>query len=323
MMQVEVSDQKLVNFQPKMEASACYLEVDNHLLLIQQGQGKTDEGSWGVPAGKLEQGETPEMAAKRELLEETGIQPQSFFQFVYLGTLYIRKPDLDYVYYMFKVHLDQKPNIHLSSEHSNYQWAKDEDFKNLPLRPGVKEALRYYKNGSLFWQKNQSISSKIDFRFAPAQPTQRSLIHQWLDQKYIKEWIHGVGLQNTLNGLEKFFRGESDTTYWIGYDEDIPFAFLITSPEGNDATTLDLFICNLNYLGKGLSVPMIQEFLITHFPHIKRVLIDPEATNTSAIHVYQKVGFKIVGEFIASWHPVLHYQMELQMKDILNERMEK
>lgn len=33
-MQVEVSDQKLVNFQPKMEASACYLEVDNRILLI-------------------------------------------------------------------------------------------------------------------------------------------------------------------------------------------------------------------------------------------------------------------------------------------------
>jgi len=46
---------------------------------------------------------------------------------------------------------------------------------------------------------------------------------------------------------------------------------------------------------------------------MKRVLIDPEATNTKAIHVYQKVGFKIVEQFIASWHPVPHYQMELDM----------
>jgi len=92
---------------------------------------------------------------------------------------------------------------------------------------------------------------------------------------------------------------------------------LITSSEGNDATTLDLFICNLNYLGKGLSVPMIQKFLITHFPNIKRVLIEPEATNARAIHVYEKVGFKITGEFIANWNPVPHYQMELNMKDLL------
>lgn len=164
--------------------------------------------------------------------------------------------------------------------------------------------------------KKRLASSKIDFHFAPAKLTQRSLIHQWLDQKYIKEWIHGIGLQNTLNGLEKFFQGASDTTYWIGYDKDIPFAFLITSPEGNDAITLDLFICNPSYLGKGLSVPMIQVFLMTHFSEAKKVLIDPEATNMRAIHVYEKAGFKIIDEFIASWHPVLHYQMELYMKDL-------
>jgi len=81
------------------------------------------------------------------------------------------------------------------------------------------------------------------FHFSPAKPSQRALIQAWLEQKHIKEWIHGKGLQNTLNGLEKFFQGTSSTTYWIGYDKDVPFAFLITSPEGNDGTTLDLFIC--------------------------------------------------------------------------------
>jgi RimJ/RimL family protein N-acetyltransferase len=153
--------------------------------------------------------------------------------------------------------------------------------------------------------------------FSPAKSSQRALIHQWLEQKHVKEWMHGTGLQNTLDGLEKFLQGASNTTYWIGYDKETPFAFLITSPEGNDATTLDLFICDLNYLGKGLAVSMIREFLITHFSHVKRVLIDPEATNIRAIHAYEKAGFKIIGEFIASWHPVPHYQMELLMHDLL------
>ncbi len=157
----------------------------------------------------------------------------------------------------------------------------------------------------------------IVFRFTPAESSQRDLLYRWFEQKHIKEWMHGVGLQNTLNGLEKFFLGESTTTYWIGYDKDTPFAFLITSPEGEDATTLDLFICDLNYLGKGIAVPMIKEFLRSQFSHMKRVLIDPEATNARAIHVYQKVGFKIVAEFIASWHPVPHYQMELLMRDLM------
>ena len=83
------------------------------------------------------------------------------------------------------------------------------------------------------------------FHFAPVKPSQGVFIHEWLEQKHIKEWMHGVGLQNTLNGLEKFFQGVSDTTYWIGYDKAIPFAFLITSFEGKDAITLDVFICKL------------------------------------------------------------------------------
>jgi hypothetical protein len=31
--------------------------------------------------------------------------------------------------------------------------------------------------------------------------------------------------------------------------------------------------------------------------------------------VYKKVGFKIIGEFIATWHPVPHYKMRLSMKE--------
>ena len=161
------------------------------------------------------------------------------------------------------------------------------------------------------------------FKFAPAQSSQRKLIHQWLEQKHIQEWMHGVGLQNTLNGLEKFFQGAGNTTYWIGYDLETPFAFLITSTEGKDAITLDLFICDLDYLGKGLAAAMIREFLVSQFSHVKRVLIDPEATNARAIHVYQKVGFKIVGKFIASWHPVPHYQMELYMQDLLKSKTQE
>lgn len=171
-----------------------------------------------------------------------------------------------------------------------------------------------------FWTKQTNPDSLPTFHFASAKFSQRSTLHQWFEQKHIKEWMHGVGLESTLKGLEKFFQGTSTTTYWVGYDNDVPFAFLITSPEGEDAITLDLFICDLNYLGKGIAVPMIQEFLITQFPKVKRVLIDPEATNTRAIHVYKKVGFKVIGEFTASWHPVPHYQMELDMRDLLNTR---
>lgn len=156
----------------------------------------------------------------------------------------------------------------------------------------------------------------IHMDFVPITPSDRPLIHRWFQQEHIREWLHGAGLQNTINGIEKFFQNASPTTYWIAYDKEIPFAFLITSFAEEDTITLDVFICDVRYLGKGLAAPMIRQFLLSEFPHIKRVLIDPEVANVRAIHVYQKVGFKIVGEFIASWHPVPHYQMELLMKDL-------
>lgn len=167
---------------------------------------------------------------------------------------------------------------------------------------------------------DQVISSKFRFAFKPVQQNQRLLIHSWITQDHIKEWLHGDGLRNTIEDLDKFFMGTSWGGHWIAYDNDIPFAYLLTSEAGEDAITLDLFICDLNYLGKGIAVQMIQELLISQFPHVKRVLIDPEANNKRAIHVYQKVGFKIIGEFIASWHPVPHYQMELYMKDLLETK---
>lgn len=160
--------------------------------------------------------------------------------------------------------------------------------------------------------------SAFRFTFKPVEEHQTFFIHNWITQKHIAEWLHGDGLKNTIEDLENFFKGTSWGKHWIAYDKDIPFAYLLTSEAGTDALTLDLFICNLAYLGKGLSVQMIQEFLLSQFPNKQEVLIDPEATNTRAIHVYEKVGFRIIGEFIAPWHPVPHYSMQLDMKKLIN-----
>lgn len=145
---------------------------------------------------------------------------------------------------------------------------------------------------------------------------QKDLIHNWLKQDHIKQWLHGQGLSNTLEDLEKFFEGDSIFQHWIAYDNKTPFAYLLTSNDGSDAITLDLFIGNLNYLGKGLAAPMIKEFLVSQFANKKEVFIDPEASNIRAIRAYEKVGFKIIGEFIAPWHPVPHYKMSYQTQEI-------
>jgi ribosomal protein S18 acetylase RimI-like enzyme len=73
------------------------------------------------------------------------------------------------------------------------------------------------------------------------------------------------------------------------------------------------------YLGKDLSHILIQEFILSQFPQASEVLIDPEVTNTHAIHIYKKVGFTILGEFIPSHSPNLHYMMRLNMEKLMKD----
>lgn len=128
-------------FTAQVEIAACYLEIDHKLLLLQRAHGKFEPGKWGVPAGKLERHETAEEAAKRELFEETGI---SSSQIQYINSLYMRKPEMDYIYHLFKVPLDQMPEVHLSEEHLDYRWVSATDRETMPLMAGAEEALQNY-----------------------------------------------------------------------------------------------------------------------------------------------------------------------------------
>lgn len=178
----------------------------------------------------------------------------------------------------------------------------------------------------------------LNLNFKSADEAHRDLIHRWLKQDYIAEWIHGAGLQSTLSGLEKWIdypalnktvdRALTLTQHWIGYDGETPFVYLLTSnvdkhsdsvyarhaTQTGSAITLDIFMGNTNYLGKGIAATTIQTFLSDHFSDVTEIFIDPEKTNTKAVHVYQKAGFSMVDEFIAPWHPVPHYLMHRLMR---------
>lgn len=96
-----------------------------------------------MSAGRLENNETLEAAAKRKLLEETGICFEDS-QMQRLNSLYIRKPQVDDVYHLFKVQLNGLPKVHLSNKHQSYKWANSKDIEEMDLMDGAKEALNHY-----------------------------------------------------------------------------------------------------------------------------------------------------------------------------------
>ncbi|MGE5553183.1 MAG: NUDIX hydrolase [Betaproteobacteria bacterium] len=60
------------------------LDERGRVLLVRQYRKPLEEALWEVPAGKMEPGEDPELCARRELAEETGVTAE---QLVYLGRI--------------------------------------------------------------------------------------------------------------------------------------------------------------------------------------------------------------------------------------------
>ena len=58
-------------------SAVALIDVDGRVLLAQRPEGKSMAGLWEFPGGKVEPGESPEVALIRELKEELGIDTWS------------------------------------------------------------------------------------------------------------------------------------------------------------------------------------------------------------------------------------------------------
>ena len=60
---------------PAAASGTVVHDPDRGVLLLWRHRFTTDTWGWEIPAGRIDDGETPEEAARREALEETGWQP--------------------------------------------------------------------------------------------------------------------------------------------------------------------------------------------------------------------------------------------------------
>lgn len=128
-------------------AAALIMDPENRLLLLK----RTDSGCWGPPGGALELGEEVESAARRETLEETGLDIGRLELFgIFSGPeLYYRYPNGDQVANISIIYLtrDWRGNLHLNDEHTDASWFELGELPEKispPIKPVIKRLVEVY-----------------------------------------------------------------------------------------------------------------------------------------------------------------------------------
>ena len=121
------------NFNPKFDVVSCFVEYNGEILLLHRQDHKPEGNTWGVPAGKVDAGESLLEAMTREIQEETGlVLPSS--QLSYFGKVFVKYPDYDFVYHICHTKLDQIQKVAINhTEHKDFRWISPENALNMPL----------------------------------------------------------------------------------------------------------------------------------------------------------------------------------------------
>ncbi|MBU1082986.1 NUDIX domain-containing protein [Patescibacteria group bacterium] len=117
----------------RLSSHAVITDKDGRVLLL---YATYKNGSWGLPGGGVDPGETVEQTLHRECLEELG----SKIKILYLSGIYYHKK---YNSHVFVFRCELKSNkIKLSEEHSDYKYV---DVLELPKvqKQRVKECLDF------------------------------------------------------------------------------------------------------------------------------------------------------------------------------------
>jgi 8-oxo-dGTP diphosphatase len=115
---------------------ACIIEREGRLLVCERPAGKRHGGLWEFPGGKLEEGETPLAAARRELGEELGMEVtrvgEAEFAMVDPGSRF----RIEFV----PAEADGEPR---ALEHPRVAWLAEVDLETVPLAPSDREYVRF------------------------------------------------------------------------------------------------------------------------------------------------------------------------------------
>lgn len=120
---------------------------DNEIIVVRQYRYPIERVTIEIPAGKLDKGEEPLAAAKRELSEETGVESADI---TYIGGLY---PSVAYTDEM--IHMYMAKNLKYGEAH-----ADDDEFLDVEKIP-VDKFVEMIMNGEIMDSKTQAAVLKV------------------------------------------------------------------------------------------------------------------------------------------------------------------
>jgi len=189
------------------------------------------------------------------------------------------------------------------------------------------------------------MNSNCTLKFEKAQLKYLSEVTLWLDQPHVQEFWdnspeHKQDILIFMTGrkdVSPYFEGIFD--YWIGSINNEPFCLLMTSEISIHASdlsylwkshlstsgktcSLDFMIGNLKFLGKGLGGITLDAFCKfmqkENDQQIDTFIIDPAESNFKAKHVYEKGGFRVVGDFYRDFGLEKNVKHLLMVKHLSN-----
>lgn len=150
--------ESIPNFTPKTTISTIFLEFEKRVLLLKRSHKEDQPDTWGIPGGKCKKDETPEETLFRELQEETQLDFKEK-KVEYHGKRFARIPGWDYIIHLYRLSLDNKPEIKLNPiEHSAFEWVSLYGFKLMPIMKGQDEAFDVVY-GDKIWQRVKELST--------------------------------------------------------------------------------------------------------------------------------------------------------------------
>ena len=131
-----IYNEKPKDFIPDIEVVGCLVEHNGKILLLHRNYDKSQGGSWGIPAGKMDEKDANDIscAALRELQEETGIV-KSKEDLIFHKTFFVEYPDKKYFYHYHTVNLGEEFPVILieDHEHQDFAWVTPKEALNMPL----------------------------------------------------------------------------------------------------------------------------------------------------------------------------------------------